>query len=738
MLAVTGLLADSSYQPVNLRSTASGLIAQSDDPQIIFKPQRPLPSGWYALSVDIDSAEQVDPQVYFDLGGGFIEPLSTRLRRTVGNRFVATVRLPEPAVLLRLDPMSFRGELRIKSFGISPAPLVQRGTDLARHGLALLASDPGKLLGRLPHYLQMLGQRSFLRLNGMPGTAASRSSYRRWIARHDFAATRDGARIAREVAALKDKPLISVVMPVYNTPKRLLREAIESVRGQIYPNWQLCIADDRSPKPHVRGLLEHYSKIDPRIRVVYREENGHISHATNSAFALAKGDWIALLDHDDILRPHALAELALEASRYPDAQIIYSDEDKLDRWGKRYDPYFKPDYSRELFRSQNYFNHLTVHRADNIRAVGGWRPGFEGSQDYDVTLRIIERIDAATIRHIPKVLYHWRAAKGSTAAAGSEKNYAYTAGLKALEEHVARLALPARVEGAPDTPFYRVRFAIPRPEPLVSLIIPTRNRVDLLRNCINSIRSKTVYSNYEIIVVDNGSTEPETLAYLDKLKAERQARVLRWDQPFNYSAINNFAVWQAKGALIGLINNDIEVISPGWLNEMVSWAIQDDIGCVGAKLYYANDTIQHAGVILGIGGVAGHSHKYFDRHSQGYFSRLKIVQNMSAVTAACMVMRKSVFHEVGGLDAEKLAIAFNDVDLCLKVREAGYKNVWTPFAELYHLESVSRGAEDDPVKIARFASETLVMQKRWRSRLGADPYYSGNLSSTVEDFSIAR
>jgi GT2 family glycosyltransferase len=513
-----------------------------------------------------------------------------------------------------------------------------------------------------------------------------------------------------------------------------LREAIESVKHQLYGEWELCIADDCSTQPHVRAMLNRYAARDERIKVVFREENGHIASATNSAFDLADGEWIALLDHDDVLREHALAEVAFEIARHPEAEIIYSDEDKLDAKGGRYDPYFKPDFSRELFRSQNYLNHLTVHRARNIRAVAGWRAGFNGSQDYDLSLRIFERIDPRNIRHIPKILYHWRAAEGSAASSGDAKDYAYSAGLRALQEHVARSKIAARVEPAPNTPFYRVRFDIPDPKPLVSLIIPTRDKVDLLRNCVTSIRDKTTYQPYEFIIVDNGSTDPQALDYLAEIGKEPNCRVVRFDGPFNYSAINNFAVEHSDAPLIALINNDIEVICMDWLTEMVSWAMQPDVGCVGAKLYYANGTLQHGGVIIGLGGVAGHSHKHFPRDHVGYFYRLRILQNLSAVTAACLVVRREVFKQVGGLNEKDLPVSFNDVDFCLRVRDAGYLNVWSPYAELYHLESVSRGSDAAGEHVERAHREVAYMRSRWRTAEKEDPYYSVNLTKDTENF----
>lgn len=572
----------------------------------------------------------------------------------------------------------------------------------------------------------------------MPGQYQAEwgSDYQRWIERNDLNETRLKALQAR-VAAMRDRPLISVVMPVYNTPAALLGEAIESVLGQVYQDWELCIADDASTEGHVHEILADYAARDARIKVVSRDRNGHISEATNSAFALSTGAWVALLDHDDVLRSDSLAELALEIAAHPDAQLIYSDEDKLNDQGLRYDPYFKPDYSRELFRSQNYFNHLTAHRAENIRAVGGWRKGFEGSQDYDLSLRILEIVDPSTVRHIPKVLYHWRAAKGSVAAGAGEKSYPYAAGTRALQEHVDRVGLPATIEEAPDTPFYRLRLAAPNPEPLVSLIIPAKDKVKLTRGCITSILEKTTYANFEILLIDNGSTEPETRAYNAKIAQHPKVRVIDYAKPFNYSAINNFAVAQAKGSVIGLVNNDIEVMAPDWLTEMVSWALLPDVGCVGAKLYYANETIQHAGCVLGVGGVADHPFRGAKRHDPGYFGQASIIRNCSAVTAACLIVRKSIFDEVGGLDEVELQVAFNDIDFCMRVAKSGYTNVYTPYAELYHLESQSRGYEDNPEKIARFNREIRNMRRKWGSALDSDPYYSVNLSRKGPPFAIA-
>ena len=561
------------------------------------------------------------------------------------------------------------------------------------------------------------------------------NDYQKWIEQHEQVTAKSRAALRRRLSALSRRPLISILMPTYNTKIELLRAAIESVLGQAYQEWQLCIADDASTDPEVRKTLDRYAEANERIKVVYRDEQGGISKASNSALEIASGTWVAMLDHDDLLAPQALLSVAETIKAKPDAQVIYSDEDKITETGRRFRPYFKPDFSLELFRSQNYLNHLTVHRTANIRSVGGWRASFEGSQDYDLSLRIIEQISPSSVHHIPDVLYHWRAVTGSTALALSEKGYAYTAGLRALNDHVNRLGLCALVEEAPGVPYYRLRFAPPRPTPLVSIIISSRDRVDLLRMSVGSILAKTSYEPFEILVIDNGSVEDETKAYLAELAKDPRVRVLPYPKPFNFSAINNFGANAAKGDILALLNNDIEVIAPDWLSEMVSFAAQKEIGCVGAKLYYPNQTIQHAGVVLGIGGVAGHAHKYFPPYSAGYFGRLRLVQNFSAVTGACLVVRKALYLEVGGLD-ETLTVAFNDVDFCLKVREAGYRNVWTPYAELIHHESLSRGYEDTRERRRRFRSEIAFMKEKWGDTLDADPFYSPHLTREREDFSI--
>lgn len=559
-------------------------------------------------------------------------------------------------------------------------------------------------------------------------------NYSMWLERHRLQEESDAIRVINSLVDTQ-QPLISVVMPTYNTEEKFLRLCIESVINQSYQNWELCIADDASTDKVVAKVLDEYRLKDSRIKVVYREENGHISAASNSALELVSGKWVALLDHDDELHKHALTYIVDAINSKDNVEFIYSDEDKIDLEGKRLDPYFKSDWNLDLLYSQNYVSHLGVYKADIVRKIGGFRIGFEGSQDFDLLLRYSREIEHGNIVHVPKVLYHWRMVQGSTALASGEKSYTTEVGVKALQDHFDMLNEDVSVEKGKHDNLYKVNWELSE-KPLVSLIIPTYNGHDITKQAIDSIFDKTTYSNYEIILIDNNSNDPISLEYFKELEQCEKVTVLRYPHPFNYSAINNFAVKEAKGDIIGLVNNDIEVITPDWLTEMVAHAQRKDVGCVGAMLYYPNDTIQHAGVVIGIGGVAGHSHKHFLRGEQGYFSRLKVVQNYSAVTAACLLVKKSIYNEVNGLNEKSLSVAFNDVDFCLKVQSAGYRNVWTPYSELYHHESISRGAENNPEKIARFNAEIDYMLDHWKTDVICDFAYNKNLTKYHENFEL--
>ena len=561
-------------------------------------------------------------------------------------------------------------------------------------------------------------------------------SYRAWIEAFDTVRDEDRARIAARIAVLPDRPLISVVMPVYDPPPQFLTRAIESVRAQLYPDWELCIADDASTKPEIRPLLARYAAADPRIRVVYRTENGHIARASNAALALARGAFVALLDHDDELPPHALYLIAAELAAHPDTDIFYSDEDKIDARGRRFSPYFKPDWNPDLFLAQNVISHLGVYRRSLVEAIGGFRTGFEGSQDYDLALRAIERAGPARLRHIPHILYHWRAFPGSAALRVEEKNYAPDAAKRAVEEHLLRTGRKADVTASPVRGLQRVRYLLDA-EPRVSIIVPTKDKADMTSRCVEGILDRTDYRNLEILIVDNNSVESETHAFFDRAARDPRVRVLRYDAMFNFSAINNFAARQATGEVLVLLNNDTDVIDPHWLAEMVGNAMRPEIGAVGAKLLYPDGSIQHGGVIVGIGGLADHAFRGLERRDSGPFGRAQLQQNFSAVTGACLALRKSVYDEVGGMNERDLRVAYNDVDLCLRIRAKAYLIVWTPYAELYHHESATRGSDRAPARRPEFEREMKFLKEYWGEALRDDPYYNPNLSLDHANFELA-
>lgn len=554
--------------------------------------------------------------------------------------------------------------------------------------------------------------------------------YAEWIDRYDR--IDDAARVAvrERIAGFQNRPLISVVMPVYNPNPVWLVEAIESIRSQLYPHWELCIADDVSTDPAIRPLLERYASEDPRIKVAFREKNGHISAASNTALALVTGTWVALFDHDDLLPEHALYCVADAVDRNSAIRLIYSDEDKIDESGVRREPYFKCDWNADLFLSQNMFSHLGVFQKALLDEVGGFREGYEGSQDYDLALRCIERAGTAAIHHIPRVLYHWRVHAESTASGTDAKPYAVVAGERALGDHFVRMGIRGSIEYAGNG--YRAHYALPDPVPLVSLIIPARNECVLIQRCIESIVGKTRYANYEILILDNGSDDLATLDYLASLQADGRIRVLRNERPLSFSASCNAGVEAANGEIVGLLDSGAEVISPQWLAEMVGVALQPGVGAVGAKLLYPNGAVQHAGIVLGLGGLAGHVHRNVPRASYGYGGRVSLISAFSAVSAACMIVRKSVYRDVAGFNEKDLGAAFGDIDFCLRLRDAGYRNVWTPYAELYRHEPQTRSDEPQPVEPA-----VRYMRSRWGALLRADPFYSPNLTLDDEDINLA-
>jgi GT2 family glycosyltransferase len=558
--------------------------------------------------------------------------------------------------------------------------------------------------------------------------------YERWQFTHRVGAS-DVRRMRDVLPLLALRPMFSILMPVYEPPEEYLRAAIESVQAQVYPDWELCIVDDASRKSYVRAVIEEYARDDERIKPVFREANGHIAATSNTAFAAATGEFVVLFDHDDLLSVDALFENALTINRQPDVDVIYSDEDKIDEHGRRREPYFKPDWSPDSLLSRNYVSHLGVYRRTLVERAGGFRLGFEGSQDYDLILRVTELTER--VAHIPRVLYHWRVHPESTASVREQKNYAQTAAIRALEEALARRGEPGRVEAsARMAGIFTVRYELPRPG-LVSVVIPTRDHGEDVERCLAALFGCTTYANIEVVMIDNGTRDRVSLRTFAAW-AEREPgrlKIVRYDVPFNFSSIVNFGVANSSGEYVLLLNNDTEVITPDWIEAMVEQAQRPAIGAVGGKLLYEDGTVQHAGVVLGLGGVAGHSHKYFPGDAPGYFGVLQTVNNFSAVTAACLMVRRAVFDEVGGFD-EELAIAFNDVDFCLRVKAAGYRNVYLPHVELYHYESKSRGHENTRAKKARFLREKRVMGERWRTAELPDPYYNPNLTLDTEDFAL--
>lgn len=560
--------------------------------------------------------------------------------------------------------------------------------------------------------------------------SVAEGGYEAWLARHKV----DKRTLRRQKhAAFAQKPLISIVIPLYCTPLPYLKELLESVRRQSYENWQLCLADG-SPDDKAKEFIEkHYGR---EKRIVYRklEENGGISVNTNGAVALAAGEYLMLCDHDDTLEPDALYEI-VKAINDTGADVLYTDEDKVSMDGQHYfDPNFKPDFNLFRLRENNYICHIFVVKKSLTDETGLLRSEFDGAQDFDFILRCCEK--AQKITHIPKVLYHWRCHMDSTAADPSSKAYAYEAGRKAVREHYQRLGIDAKVEMTERPGWYRSHVKV-QGNPLISVIIPNKDHTDDLELCLFSMTRKSTYRNYEILIVENNSEKEETFEYYKKLPDRYpKARVLTWEKEFNYSAINNFAAKEAKGEYLLFLNNDVEILTPDWMEEMLQNCQQEDVAAVGAKLYYPDDTIQHAGVVLGLGGIAGHIMCRASREDPGYFGRMISVQEISAVTAACMMVKKSDFDAVGGLD-ETFQVAFNDIDLCMKFRAAGKKIIFTPYAELYHYESKSRGLEDTPEKQFRFDKEVKRFQEKWAQQLEmGDPYYSPNLSVTEGDCSL--
>jgi GT2 family glycosyltransferase len=572
------------------------------------------------------------------------------------------------------------------------------------------------------------------------GRVLVKKNYAAWIEDYDRLSDKDRQVFRDAIGRFAATPLISILMPVYNTNPAHLQRAIQSVIDQLYPHWELCISDDASTKSEVRQVLDGFAGRDSRIKVHYRDKNGHIAANSNSALTLATGDYVGLLDHDDELAEQALFWFVSEIQKHPDVAILYCDEDKLDGHGRRRGALFKPDWNPAMIMAQNYVCHMTMYRHSLLERAGGFRAGFDGSQDLDLLLRCADLVDASKIRHIPRVLYHWREDPGSTASEiGLEaKPYAWDAGARAIQEHLDRRAIAATVKPIIDQ-YYQVEYTPPSPAPKVTVIIPTALKIEFVQRCISSVLRATTYPNVEFIVtLDRHHVQSAAQRnFIDQIRADPRVRLLIYDeQPFNYPRTNNRAVAQSDAPIICFLNDDVEVITRDWLEKLVARVLLDDVGAVGPMLYYPTDAVQHAGVILGLGGVAGHQFLNMPRGNAGYYGRGILEQDLSCVTAACMVMRREVFDSINGFD-EKFAIAFNDVDLCIRIRQKGWRIIWTPAVEMYHHESASLGKHNAPKRQALFEHEVKLMRAMWGDVLDRDPFFNPNLSLATPYYTLA-
>ena len=529
-------------------------------------------------------------------------------------------------------------------------------------------------------------------------------------------------------------PLISIAVPAYQTPVEFLKQMIESLISQTYTGWELCIANASPDNEEMQRVLADYSAKDVRVRFCSLKENLGIAENTNRAFAMAKGEFMGLLDHDDLLAPNALYEIVNTLQDHPQADALYTDEDKVTTdLDEHFQPHLKPDFNLDLLRSNNYICHFFVVRRSIVEKAGGFRKEFDGAQDYDFIFRCTE--NAREVLHVPEILYHWRTHKASTADNPASKMYAFEAGKRAIEAHLERTGTKGTVSHTQDLGFYRVKYPV-QGEPLVSVIIPNKDEKETLQTCLESLKKNTSYQNFEIIIIENNSTTGEIFKYYKELSRDQQIHLLRWGKEFNYSAINNFGVAHARGEYLLFLNNDVKSIEPDWMEEMLGVCQRPEVGGVGAKLIYPDNTIQHAGCVIGMGGIAGHMFVDMPADRTGYLHKASLLQDMSAVTAACLMMKKEVFEQAGGF-TEELAVAFNDVDLCLKVRKNNHLIVYDPYAKLYHMESKTRGAEDSKEKVRRFQTEIEYMRCHWMDILkNGDPYYNKNLSLTKWNYSL--
>jgi GT2 family glycosyltransferase len=697
-----------------------------------------LPKGWYMLEIEVRAdAAQVKGQIVIQGRGVPVERLGIAVSsRRVSKRLV---RVAEPARIgISLD-------FRHSGEDVEKFRLVRVTSRFSRSRMLkkLQALHPKYRLSILQNYSKVVhpvtddGRQLWHDYCKLFDGSTELATYSEWIDRFDAVTGETRAAVQNGVQSLKVRPTVTILMIAsgMGTEASLLEATIQSIVKQIYPHWELLILNQLVAGTPMHGLLMTHAAADPRIRLISATEPDDTRTAPPDYVRSISGDWITVVCQNDILAEHALYHVVDTINQYPAVDLIYSDEDHIDSQHKRFNPNFKCEWNMDLFRSQDMFGNLGIYRTSLLNAAGGLPARFGPASRYELTLRCVEHSSIERIRHIPRILYHKHVQPLSSGLDLISDLNEKEAGRQALADHLSRTRVAA--EAVSTTHGYRVRYALPDIAPLVSLIIPTRNGLTLLRRCIESILTRTTYRNYEIIVVDNGSDDAETLEYMDSILHLENVRVLRDNRPFNYSALNNGAVKEANGTIIGLVNNDIEVISPDWLTEMVSHVTRPEVGVVGAKLLYSDDTVQHAGVIIGLSSAADHVHRGLPRHSPGYQSRAALIQSFSAVTAACLLVKKTLYLELGGLNESTLTVAFNDIDFCLRVNEAGYSVVWTPYAELYHHESATRGEDDTPEKQERAAREVAYMRSRWSSFIAFDPAYNSNLCLEHSDCRVA-
>ncbi|VWD25246.1 glycosyltransferase family 2 protein [Burkholderia lata] len=725
-------------------ATSSDWISTGDHPAFDLEPETGsgvVPTGWvYIESRMIRRGAHLVARLHVDTGAGFSDAESFVIPATRLGNVKHIVRIPPDTRRLRLAPMRGEGVVRVEFLRITEISRVEKIVRMVEWVIGDLMKFKNTNQARK---YNLTWTRLLTDLGGAYADCAklrfhsTPMDYESYVAKFDTLCQSDVASIKKHIDSFAKKPLVSVLMPMYGESVDYLKSAVRSVLEQIYENWELCISVDRMRDSEVVLYLKSVSERDGRVKIVFHDADGYASVAANAALEMATGEFIAVLGPNDVLSRHALYFVVLRENEIGELNIIYSDKDEIDRNGSRGEGCFKSSWNPDLFFSHDMISHLAAYRTSLVRKVGGFRVEFEGAQDYDLALRCVKASMASRICHIPRVLYHSRQVSESGCVDRDPGNGDRHAGLRALSDYFKDQP-GVSVSRGHLAGTYRVQYPVSAPAPRVSVIVPTRDGGPLLKKCLHSLLHGTSYENLEVIVVDNQSEGQETVDYLQSLSLQSGVTVLKYDFPFNYSSINNFAVKHASGDVLCFLNDDVEANEPDWLREMVSHALRMEIGAVGAKLLYADGFIQHAGVVMGIGGFASHAHKLYPSTHPGYAGRAMLTQNFSAVTGACLVMRREVFQAVGGFDEENLPVAFNDVDLCLRIREAGYRILWTPYAVLYHYESYSRG--DDQMsaeKRARFNGEKNFMLSRWCTDRLNDPYYNENLTLDREDFTIA-